>query len=109
MGQLRRPIGPSARHLCIDMQRLFSDEGPWRTPWMTRVLPVIETVAGHAPRSTIFTRFIPPRHAEDMPGMWQAYYTKWSEVTRARLDPELIELVPTLKRFVPPAAVYDRP
>jgi nicotinamidase-related amidase len=61
-----------------------------------------------APQRTIFTRFIPPQSAEDMPGMWQAYYTKWREVTRDRLDPGLIELMPTLKRFVPPAIVVDR-
>ena len=41
-------------------------------------------------------------------GMWQAYYSKWHEVTREKLDPALIELMPSLKRFVPPAAVMDK-
>jgi Isochorismatase family len=27
------------RHLCVDIQRIFFDEGPWPTPWMNRVLP----------------------------------------------------------------------
>jgi nicotinamidase-related amidase len=108
MGQLTRPIGSSARHLCVDMQRLFSVDGPWPTPWMTRVLPVVEALAERAPQRTIFTRFIPPRQAEDMPGTWQAYYRKWREVTREELDPDLIELMPSLKRFVPPAAVVDK-
>ena len=38
---LEIPITEKTVHLCIDMQRLFSDEGPWATPWMTRVLPVV--------------------------------------------------------------------
>ena len=108
MGTLTRPIGITARHLCIDMQRLFSPEGPWPTPWMTRVLPVVEALAERAPQRTIFTRFIPPLRAEEMPGMWQAYYAKWREVTRENVDPSLIELMPSLKRFVPPAAVFDK-
>lgn len=90
------------------MQRLFSPDGPWSTPWMTRVLPVVEALAERAPHRTIFTRFVPPQRAEDMPGRWQAYYTKWADVTRARLDPDLVELMPSLQRFVPPAAVFDK-
>ena len=108
MGQLRRPISETARHLCIDMQRLFAPEGPWPTPWMPRVLPVVEAITERAPHRTVFTRFIPPEKPEDMPGLWQAYYEKWRDVTRQWLDPALLELVPTLKRFVPPAAVIDR-
>jgi nicotinamidase-related amidase len=108
MGQLTRPIGSTTRHLCIDMQRLFAAEGPWPTPWMTKVLPVVEVLVERAPQQTIFTRFIPPQHADQMPGMWRAYYTKWHEVTRDNLDPAMIELMPSLKRFVPPAAVLDK-
>ena len=33
MGELKAPIGPNTAHLCIDMQRLFSDEGPWPMAW----------------------------------------------------------------------------
>jgi nicotinamidase-related amidase len=108
MGQLKHPIGPGARHVCIDMQRLFSPDGPWPTRWMTRVLPVVEALTERAPHRTIFTRFMPPERADDMPGQWQAYYTKWAEVTRARLDPALVELMPSLQRFVPPASVFDK-
>ena len=61
-----------------------------------------------APQKTIFTRFTPPLRPEDMPGRWEAYYTKWREVTREKLDPALIKLMPSLKRFVPPAAVIEK-
>ena len=43
-----------------------------------------------------------------MPGAWQRHYERWSELTLSALDPVLIELVPSLARFVPPAAVVDK-
>jgi nicotinamidase-related amidase len=110
MGEsLQRPLGDSALHLCVDMQRLFSTDGPWPTPWMERVLPVIATIAEHAPERTVFTRFIPPMRAEDMPGTWRLYYQKWVEATREHLDPSLLDLMPPLQRLVPPASVFDKP
>jgi nicotinamidase-related amidase len=105
---LKAALGPEAVHLCIDMQRLFAAGGPWATPWMDRVLPAVVTLAGHAPARTVFTRFIPPRSADDAPGMWRAYYGKWPNVTRERVDAALLELVPALEKFVPPARVFDK-
>ena len=35
------PLTDRTVHLCIDMQRIFSTEGPWPTPWMERVLPTV--------------------------------------------------------------------
>ena len=43
-----------------------------------------------------------------MPGTWQQYYEKWRETTRERIDLKLLELVPGLARFVPPASVIDK-
>src|SRR5215203_2816804 len=71
------PLTEKTVHLCIDMQRLFSSEGPWATPWMERVLPVVVEIASRFPERTVFTRFITPRRPEDMPGMWQKYYQRW--------------------------------
>ncbi len=106
---LQRGLGASAVHLCVDMQRLFSPDGPWPTPWMERVLPVVAEVARHAPEKTIFTRFIPPARPEDMPGTWRLYYEKWVETTREHLDPRLLELMPPLRELVPPALMFDKP
>ena len=103
------PLSPATLHLCIDMQRLFSTEGPWPTPWMERVLPVVAEIAERAPERTVFTRFIPPYRAEDMPGTWRGYYERWCEATRERLDPNLLELMPPLQRLVPPATILDKP
>jgi nicotinamidase-related amidase len=95
-------------HLCVDMQRLFSAEGPWPTPWMDRVLPVISELAGRYPERTVFTRFIPPERPTDLPGMWQRYYTRWRTATREHLSPVLLELLPPLAKLCPPATVLDK-
>jgi nicotinamidase-related amidase len=107
-GSLHYPLTEKTVHLCVDMQRLFSAEGPWPTPWMERVLPVVRELAERFPERTVFTRFITPNRASDMPGMWQCYYTQWREATRECLEPRLLELLPPLARLSPPATVIDK-
>jgi nicotinamidase-related amidase len=105
------PYGPLTRHtahLCVDMQNMFAEATAWHTPWMTRVLPVVEQIAHRHPARTIFTRFMPPPRAESMPGAWRRYYERWPEFTAARIDPSLLELVPSLQRLVPPATIVDK-
>jgi nicotinamidase-related amidase len=111
MGEVLSLSGLSRRtlHLCVDMQRLFSSEGPWPTPWLGRTLPKIQQIAERFPEQTIFTRFMPPMRAEDMPGQWRAYYRSWSEVTREHIDPRLLDLMPQLAALAPPAIVLDKP
>ena len=95
-------------HLCIDMQRMFAEDTPWQVPWMKDVSPEVVEVASRFPQRTIFTRFIPPRNAETMPGMWKAYYEKWWMMTTDRLAPEMIGLVSSLHALVPPARIFDK-
>ena len=102
------PLTDKTVHLCVDMQRIFSAEGPWPTPWMERVLPVVTELAGRFPERTVFTRFVTPNKANDMPGMWQRYYAKWKEATREHLNPDLLELLPPLARLCPPATVVNK-
>lgn len=99
----------SWRHLCVDMQRIFAEDTPWRVEWMGRVAPVIAELAGRRPEQTIFTRFIPPATPEDAQGAWRDYYRKWDNMTRARMPAEMIDLIEQLNRFVPPAKVLDKP
>jgi nicotinamidase-related amidase len=80
---LKKSPGDNAAHLCVDMQRLFSAEGPWPLAWMERVLAKVVNLAERAPNRTVFTRFLTPQSPEDMPRQWSAYYSKWSNVTRA--------------------------
>jgi nicotinamidase-related amidase len=75
---------------------------------MERVLPVVTAIAGRFPERTIFTRFITPHRPDQMPGSWQRYYQKWRSTTREQMDPRLLDLLPALARFAPPAAVVDK-
>lgn len=80
------PLTERSVHLCVDVQRIFSADGLWPSPWMERVLPVITALARLHPERSVFTRFIPPERPEQMPGMWQRYYTRWRAATRAHLE-----------------------
>src|SRR5438067_1221081 len=102
------PLGPRTVHLGLDMQSLFAEGTPWHTPWMKRVLPVVALIAERHPERTVFTRFIPPRHPDELPGSWRRFYRRWAELTRDRIDPRWLELVPELRQFAPPAAVIDK-
>lgn len=101
--------GENWRHICVDMQRLFAEETPWKVEWAERILPRIVEVTAAAPERTIFTRFITPVRPEDMPGLWQDYYRKWWMMTREHMDPAMLDLVPELSRFTPPGKVFDKP
>jgi nicotinamidase-related amidase len=103
------PLTPRSVHLCVDMQRLFLAETPWHTPWAERVLPIVVRIAERHPDRTIFTRFIPPRSPDDLPGSWRRFYERWRELTRDRVDPALLELAPALAALAPPALVIDKP
>ena len=39
------PCPHRPRILCVDMQNLFAEDTPWRTPWMARVRPVVAELA----------------------------------------------------------------
>lgn len=107
-GLIHGPLGGSSLHLCVDMQRLFAPGGPWEVPWAQKVLPAIgELTARHA-QQTLFTRFIPAARPDEGPGMWARYYRRWANVTLATIDRNLVELMPSLARFAPPAKVLDK-
>jgi nicotinamidase-related amidase len=99
---------PQLAHLCIDMQRMFNEETAWNVPWMANVSDQVEELAERFTAETVFTRFVPPRNASQMPGAWQTYYEKWEQMTLDHMPDELVDLVPRLRRFVPPARVFDK-
>jgi nicotinamidase-related amidase len=90
------------------MQRLFAPGGPWAVPWAQKVLPAIEALTASHAQQTLFTRFIPAARPGEGPGAWARYYRRWAEVTLANINEDLIELMPTLAQFVPPAKVLDK-
>ena len=96
------------RHICVDMQRMFAEDTPWCVPWMAAISPqVLELTARHADR-TIFTRFVPAASPSTAHGMWRRYYEKWPMMTRENLAPDLIDVLPALSRYCPPATVFDK-
>ncbi|MDQ0392802.1 cysteine hydrolase family protein [Labrys monachus] len=101
-------LGATARHLCVDMQRLFAEDTAWKTPWMDRVLPQVRRIVSRFPERTIFTRFIPVRHAGQGRGTWRRYYRCWPMMTIDALGIEMVDLVPELHRFTPPAQILDK-
>jgi len=103
------PLTRRAAHLCLDVQNLFLEPTPWHVPWLARILPAIERISLLHPERNIFTRFIPPQRAEDLPGMWQRYYRRWPQMLRSRLDPHLLQLVPSLEAIAPLGLVLDKP
>jgi len=110
MGKPAEPfaLDASTRHLCIDMQRLFAADTPWQVPWLSKVLPAVEEIAARHASRTIFTRFMPALSSDEAEGAWRDYYAAWPDLTRSKLDPELLELVPALARLVPPGRVVDK-
>ncbi len=108
MGSLESEITGQSVHLCVDMQRLFGPGSPWAAPWIERILPTVLRLVNHSASRTVFTRFIPARSAEEARGRWTRFYRKWESVTLDRLNPELLDLLPSLDRFSPPAEKFDR-
>ncbi len=102
------PLDGRAIHLCIDMQRLFAEQTPWQVAWMPRVLPRVYEIARRHAERTVFTRFIPPRDPTEVSGTWRDYYEHWRELTRANLDPRLLDLAEPLAALAPPARVLDK-
>jgi nicotinamidase-related amidase len=102
------PLGRSCVHLCVDMQKIFGPGSHWETPWLSRVLPKVELLVEAWPDRTIFTRFLPVQRPGEGYGTWKRYYEHWADMTMERLDPGMINLVPPLERFVPPAEVIDK-
>jgi nicotinamidase-related amidase len=102
------PPGDSTVHLCVDMQRMFAEGTEWKMPWLERVLPNIVSITALHPERTIFTRFVPAQHSGQGVGMWRHYYARWASMTIDELGADMIDVVPELARFAPPARFFDK-
>jgi nicotinamidase-related amidase len=102
------PLGAGAIHLCVDMQRMFDAGTPWATGWLRKVLPRVVRLCEAQPARTIFSRFIPLPNSGDARGTWRRYYARYEDMTLNRIDRGLLDLVPELQLFIPPAAIVDK-
>jgi nicotinamidase-related amidase len=108
IGLKQGPLTETCLHLCVDMQRLFAEDTDWHTPWMARVLPQVQRLVQAHPARTIFTRFIPLEKSGQGEGTWKSYYERWASMTVEALGRDMVDLVPELAPFVPPATLVDK-
>jgi nicotinamidase-related amidase len=105
------PFGPlpaGTVHLCVDMQNVFIQDTEWHVPWMKIILPSVVELSARLADRTIFTRFVPPDTAEQAPGAWQRYYSRWPRYTVDAAGTPLLQIVPELAALNPPAVVVDK-
>lgn len=88
--------------LCIPICSGCSAGRPWNVPWMASIRPSRNWRRKHlhgpsSPLHPAALRRPDTRHAG------RPYYEKWDQMTLNRLPRELVDLLPALARFVPPA------
>jgi nicotinamidase-related amidase len=101
-------IGADAVHVVVDMQRLFAEETGWRVPSLGKIVPNIRRLIEHRSARALYTRFITPHGADAARGVWQVYYRRWTQVTRAKISDDLFDLVKPLAELAPAAAQVDK-
>lgn len=90
------------------MQRMFAETTQWCAPWMEKVLPAVVHLVEYSPERTIFSRFITASRVGAGHGTWARYYERWAGMTQERLEPGMLELLPPLQAFIPPATIIDK-
>jgi nicotinamidase-related amidase len=94
------PLSPTWMHVCVDMQQMFEADTPWAFTGAKGIIPNIRTLCDLAPGRTVFTRFVTPKNSDNALGRWAPFYERWSEMTRAKMQSEKIELFKELKLYV---------
>ena len=102
------PFGASVLHICIDMQRLFLEPGPWYGEACLGVIEPQKRLINHAPMRSLFTRFITANTADDATGSWQRYYRQWHSVTQDEAGSEILELHPEILPLARPENIFDK-
>src|SRR4051794_29947635 len=105
---IKEAISENWAHICVDMQLLFAPGEEWGLDWLPRVLPRVVRLCEADPARTYFTRFIPARRPGEGQGKWRSYYERWADLTLESRGGQLIELIPELASYLPPASVIDK-
>jgi nicotinamidase-related amidase len=101
-------LGPTTLHICIDMQLMFALETKWASEAIWRALPAILEISGQYTSQTVFTRFICPRDLSETAGQWTCFYADAEGMLSSKLHPSMMDLLPELAKFIPPAKIVDR-
>lgn len=101
-------LGPKTLHVCIDMQLMFALETKWASEAIWRALPGILEISTRYTSQTVFTRFICPKELSETTGQWTRFYADAEGMLSNNLHPSMMDLLPELAKFVPPAKIVDR-
>ncbi|TPW25828.1 cysteine hydrolase [Pararhizobium mangrovi] len=99
----------NTRHVIVDMQRLFAEDTVWHTPVMETIAPRIGELAKAFRGRNHFTKFMVPLSPDHASGNWRTYYERWSDLTLDRLDPAMLDVVPSLAEYVEPERLIEKP
>lgn len=102
------PLDDRAIHVCIDMQRVFLEPGPWYGEACLGVLDPIRRLAETGPWPTLWTRFMTAETPEAAAGSWRRYYRHWHAVTQAEAGSAVLDLHPDLAGLAAPDTVFDK-
>ena len=101
-------LDEQAMHICIDMQQIFLEPGPWYAEAGLALLPQIEQLVHARNLPTVFTRFITPSTATEAIGSWQNYYKFWHQVTKEEAGEGWLALHPNLQKFAHSENTFDK-
>ena len=101
-------LGPKTIHLCIDMQLMFALETKWASEAIWRALPAIVQITTRFTSHTVFSRFICPKDLRETSGQWTRFYADAEGMLSNNLHPSMMDLLPELSKFIPPAKMVDR-
>ena len=101
-------LGKNTIHLCIDMQLMFAFETKWASESIWKALPAVEALCSQYTSKTVFTRFLCPKNLDETSGQWTRFYADAAGMLCDNMNPQMMDLLPEVKRFCPPAAIVDR-
>lgn len=101
-------LSPKTLHVCIDMQLMFALETKWASEAIWRALPAIVQITSRYTSQTVFSRFICPKDLSETSGQWTRFYADAEGMLSNHLHPSMMDLLPGLSKFIPPAKIVDR-
>ena len=102
------PLDARALHICIDMQRIFLEPGPWYGEACLSVVEPQRKLIAHAPGRSLFTRFITAHSVDDASGCWRQYYRHWQAITQDEAGAAILDICEELSPLAHEGNVYDK-
>jgi len=97
-----------ARHIVIDMQRLFAEDTAWHTAAMADIIGNVKRLSTELADITLYAKFLTPASADKAEGRWRIYYQRWAAVTTDALDASFHDLMPELADMARPEKMVEK-